>query len=288
MKINRKLLSSFVTIIVILALYFSRTTVLNQNKSTSNLNSENTLNAHFIDVGQGDSCFIELPNGETMLIDCGESKYSNDVSTYIGELGYDTITYIIATHGDSDHIGGFYQIFDDFNVENCYTSFYESETKTYDRFCDAVENEGILMQTAYTNDYIIDTEFLDVKVLGPNKHLNYEDTNAASVVLLISYYSTDFLFTGDATYQMLEKYQIGDIELLKASHHGSRTGISTNLINEINPEYSVISAGLNNRYNHPHTETLDLLENSQIYCTSEYGTITAICDGETIKFNTQR
>lgn len=288
MKINRKLFSSFITIIIVLALYFARTTAFKQNQNPSVPSNSDTLNAHFIDVGQGDSCFIELPNGETMLIDCGESKYSNDVSTYIGELGYDTITYVVATHGDADHIGGFYQIFDDFNIKNCYTSFYKSTTKTYERFCDAVENEGIAMQTAYTNDYILDTKYLDIKVLGPNKNLDYEDTNAASVVLLISYYSTDFLFTGDATYQMLEKYQIGDIELLKASHHGSRTGISTKLINEISPEFSVISAGLNNRYNHPHTETLDLLENSQIYCTSEHGTITAICDGNSIEFNTQR
>jgi len=284
MKINKKLLKTIAIILIVLVLYcFRNPTIFKKAPS-----SENKLKAHFIDVGQGDSCFIELPNGETMLIDCGESKHSNDVATYIADLGYETIDYVVATHGDADHIGGFYQIFDDFQIENCYTSFYKSTTKTYERFCDAVENEGIAMQTAYTNDYILDTDYLDIKVLGPNKNLDYEDTNAASVVLLVSYYSTDILFTGDATYQMLEEYQIGDIELLKASHHGSRTGVSKRLINEIRPEFSVISAGVNNRYNHPHKETLMLLKNSQIYCTNEYGTITAICDGEIIEFNTQK
>ncbi len=275
---KKKLIKIIATILIIVAIYCYK-----NPPPFITVTPEGTLQTHFIDVGQGDSCFIEMPNGETMLIDSGESKYSSNVCNYICNLGYNSIDYVVATHGDADHIGGFYQVFDDFEIKNCYTSYFKSSTKTYQKFCESVKNEGIEMQLAYKDDYIIDTEHFDVKVLGPDENTDYENINDASVVLLISFYENDLLFTGDSPYQMLEDYDIGDVELLKASHHGSRTGVSRSLVDEISPEYTIISAGLNNRYNHPHQETLNLLEDSQIYCTSNCGNIIAKCDGKDIE-----
>ena len=279
----------FLTWITIVVLVFSLYLIWeNFYKDTPQVSDYNQLKVHYIDVGQGDSCFIELPNGENMLIDGGESKYADDVSKYISALSYSKIDYLVATHGDSDHIGSLYKIFEDFDVENCYTSFYGAESKTYERFCEAVENEGIDLNTPYANEFIIDTENLDIEVLGPIKNQRYKDKNDASVVLMISYYDKDFLFTGDASYGWLEDYNIGDIEVLKVSHHGSYTGTSKELINEIRPEYSVISVGQNNRYNHPHDSVIRLLRNSTVYETSKKGCIIASCDKNSINFEFEK
>lgn len=278
----KKIVSVICVIAIILALYFIR---INYNHSEIQQPSDyNTLKVHFLDVGQGDSCFVELPNNETLLIDAGLSKYANYVSTYIATLGYGTIDYVVATHADADHIGGLYKIFEDFEVESCVTSFVKSDTKTYQGFCQAVKDEGIELEYATSGDMILDEPGLDIEVLGPDKNEKYDDTNDASVVLLLSFYEYDFLFTGDASYDVLESYDIGDIEVLKASHHGSRTGISRNLVRTLKPEYSIISAGINNSYNHPHKETIDLLTDSEILKTSDCGTIIAVCDKSELNF----
>lgn len=279
---KKRLISLILAIAVFISLYLIRNSLYD-----AQINS-NQLKAHYIDVGQGDSCFIELPNGETMLIDGGQAKYGATVSNYISSLGYNSIDYLVATHGDADHIGSLYKIFDDFEVESCYTSCIPSNTKTYEKFLESVKDEGIELQMPNAGDFIIDEESLDIEVMGPDKQLISDDTNDASVVLLISFYDYDFLFTGDAPNNILEEYNIGDIEVLKASHHGSRTGVSQELINELSPEYSVISVAAQNRYNHPHSETLELLKNSEIYMTSENGNIMAVCDKDSLKFITEK
>ncbi len=281
----KKFISVLCVVVIILTLYFIR---INYYETPPKSADYKDLKVHFLDVGQGDSCFIELPNNETVLIDSGVSKYANEVSTYIAALGVDTIDYLVATHGDADHIGGLYKIFENFNVESCFTSFVKSETQTYERFLKAVEDEGIELEYATSGEMILDEPNLDIEVLGPDSTKKYSDTNDASVVLLISFYEYDFLFTGDATNTVLESYNIGDIEVLKASHHGSRTGISQKLVRVLKPEYTIISAGINNRYNHPHKETIDALCSSKIYKTSDCGTITAICNEKELKFETAR
>ena len=296
---KRRIISISVVFAVLLSLYFIRTNFYNNgytadnngdisNHSDISSDGYGQLKVHYIDVGQGDSCFIELPNGDTMLIDGGQAKYGVTVSNYIASLGYNDIDFLIATHGDADHIGSLPKIFEDFEVESCYTSYVPSKTKTYQYFLEAVEDEGIELLKAYSGEYIIDEQNFDIKVIGPNKAAKQSDTNDASVVILVSFYNYDFLFTGDASSDVLENYNIGDIEVLKASHHGSKTGVSEELVNELSPEYSVISVAAKNRYNHPHSETLELLKNSEIYMTSEFGNITAVCDKSSLEFVTEK
>lgn len=107
------------------------------------------LTVHFIDVGQGDSEFIELPNGETMLIDAGESEYGDKVTTYIYKQGYDTIDYVVATHLHSDHIGGMSNVIDNFNVKNFYTTSDMTITNTYEKLLDSVENSKASTHETY-------------------------------------------------------------------------------------------------------------------------------------------
>ena len=105
----------------------------------------------------------------------------------------------------------------------------------------------------------------------------YDNENDNSNIIYTELNNHKFLFMGDAGVEveedLIEKYNLQDIDVLKVGHHGSRTSSSKNFINEINPKYSVISVGKNNRYGHPNDSVLDNLENSTIYRTDLDGSI---------------
>ena len=105
----------------------------------------------------------------------------------------------------------------------------------------------------------------------------YDNENDNSNVIYTELNGYKFMFMGDASInnekEILNKYNLPDIDILKVGHHGSRTSSGKEFINEINPKYSVISVGKNNRYGHPNKEVLNTLENSKIYRTDENGSI---------------
>ena len=105
----------------------------------------------------------------------------------------------------------------------------------------------------------------------------YDNENNNSSVIYTELNNSKFLFMGDASVEveddLIEKYNLQDINVLKVGHHGSKTSSSKNFINEINPEYSIISAGKNNRYGHPNKEVLNILDDSKIYRTDQDGSI---------------
>lgn len=282
-----KILSLVTSIAVLLTVLCLREYNVFDKKLPSESSAEGELIVHFIDVGQGDSSFIELPNDETMLIDSGEAKYGDELSEYISSLGYNTIDYVVATHADADHIGGMAKVFEDFEIQSCYTSPVPSDTKTYNNFLTAVENEGLELYYPEQNEFIIDNDNFEIEVLGPNKSVKSSDTNNSSVVLEISYYEYDFLFTGDADYQTLLTYDLKEAEVLKVSHHGSRTGTDEQLLHIVSPQYAVISVAAKNRYSHPHREVVKLLSGISTYKTSESGTIIASCDRNRLTFSTE-
>ena len=106
---------------------------------------------------------------------------------------------------------------------------------------------------------------------------DYGNENDNSSVIYTEFNNYKFLLMGDAGVEveedLLEKYNLQDIDVLKVGHHGSRTSSSKEFINEIKPKYSVISVGKNNRYGHPNKKVLDNLEDSKIYRTDQDGSI---------------
>ena len=112
-------------------------------------------------------------------------------------------------------------------------------------------------------------EFLNTKI--------YDNENDSSSVIYLKYNDYKFLFMGDAGVgrekDILDKYNLSDIDVLKVGHHGSKTSSSKELINEIKPNYSIISVGKNNRYGHPNKEVLDNLDDSKIYRIDQVGSI---------------
>ena len=135
-----------------------------------------------------------------------------------------------------------------------------------------------------TNEYNskINIKFLNTKI--------YDNENDNSIVGYLNIHNIKFLYMGDASSttekEILNKYNLPDIDVLKVGHHGSKTSSSKTFINEINPRYSVISVGKNNRYGHPNKEVLDNLEDSKIYRTDQNGTIILKIKNNKLKIET--
>ncbi len=262
----------------------------NQNQNDYINTNNNLLKVHYLDVGQGDSIFIELPNNETMLIDAAESYQSENIINYLKNLNYQKIDYVIGTHPHTDHIGGLKDIINTFEIGKIYMPKVVSTTKTYESLLMAIKDKNLKINTAKAGTSIIDTDALKINILAPNNSI-YTELNNYSVVTKITYGTTKFLFMGDA--EKLSENEIKEnvtADVIKIGHHGSNTSSSIDFIKKVNAKYGIISVGLNNKYNLPKEETITNWENSgtKIYLTSINGTIRASSDGTNIKIESEK
>ncbi len=246
--------------------------------------TSNNMVVHFIDVGQGDATFIELPNGETMLIDAGNEENGAEIVSYIKALGFDAITYLVATHPHADHIGGMAYVINHLTIGNIYMPKATSTTQTYAQLLTAILDKGLTVKTAKAGVNLVSADSLSVKMLAPNKE-QYDDLNDYSAVIKITYNEKAFLFMGDAE-KLSENEITGDVsaDVLKVGHHGSSSSTGDAFLSKVNPSYAVISVGTDNDYGHPMQTTLDKLNaaGSTIYRTDLDGTIVFTSDGITI------
>lgn len=299
-KIKKNIKRNFFKILIILLAFL----IINNQDKIKNLFNQNNnqnqndyinmnndlLKVHYLDVGQGDSIFIELPNNETMLIDAAESYQSENIINYLKNLNYQKIDYVIGTHPHTDHIGGLKDIINTFEIGKIYMPKVVSTTKTYESLLMAIKDKNLKINTAKAGTSIIDTDALKINILAPNNN-TYTELNNYSVVTKITYGTTKFLFMGDA--EKLSENEIKEdvtADVIKIGHHGSNTSSSIDFIKKVNAKYGIISVGLNNKYNLPKEETITNWENSgtKIYLTSINGTITAISDGTNIKIESEK
>lgn len=230
-----------------------------------------------IDVKQGDSILIQYPRSkENIIIDTGGitgSNYSiaiNSTIPYLKSIGINKITYLLLSHGDYDHMGEAINLVNNFKVEkvifNC-GEFNELEQE----LIEVLEKKKIKYYSCIKELNIEDNKlyFLNNK--------DYGNENDNSNVIYTELNNHKFLFMGDASVErekdILEKYNLKEIDFLKVGHHGSNTSSSGYFIDSINPKYSLISVGKNNRYGHPKESVLDTLKNSKIYRTDLDGSI---------------
>ncbi len=278
-------IKSIISVILIVVIAFCCCGCMFENTDTGYTTNGDIVRVHFLDVGQGDSIFIELPQNKTMLIDASTNAYGEGVAEYIEDKGYSKIDYLVATHPHADHIGGMTDVVEEFSIGEIYMPKVSSTTKTYKNLLKAIKAKGNKINTAKAGNTIYSDSILKIDILAPNSD-SYEDLNNYSVVIKLTYGSKSFLFMGDA--EMLSEDEIdSDVsaDVLKVGHHGSSTSSSEDFINRVNPKYAVISCGEDNSYGHPHKETMQTLEKYkvEVFRTDTMGTIIATTNGTNLE-----
>ena len=279
---NNKLYIAFITIL--LMLYF---------KKFVNFDYQ----IYFLDVGQGDSIFLVSPvkNKVTMIDTGGKINYSNkdikkssyhvsdNVIVFLSSLGISKIESLIITHGDYDHMGEAINLVNNFKVEkvifNC-GEFNELE----EELIKVLDKEKIPYYSCIKELNIDDNKLYFLN----NRDYGNENDNSSVIYTDLNNYK--FLFMGDASIttekEILDKYNLPNIDVLKVGHHGSRTSSSREFINEINPKYSVISVAKNNRYGHPNDIVLEHLKDSKVYRTDQVGSVMFKINNDRLKIET--
>ena len=248
------------------------------------------LTVAFLDVGQGDAIFIESPTGKQILLDGGPD---GSVLSRIGALlpFYDrSIDMLIVSNPDKDHFAGFIDVLKNYQVGNIMEPGTIPNTEIYKIFKEFVREEGATSVLARRGMNIDLGGGAYLQILFPDRDVSGLSTNDGSIIAKLVYGGTSFLLPGDTT-QNIEKYLIGldgsnlDVDVLKLAHHGSKTSSSEALLAVTTPDYAIISAGLHNKYGHPHKEVIERLAKYNIPTLGTYedGTIIFESDGEQLR-----
>ena len=279
-KFYRRITNLFICVAVLLGSFAL-------NPVTSMAAEPDTMEVHFINVGQGDATLIKCGE-QSMLIDTADDSKGTAIQNYLNKQNVKTLDYLILTHPDADHIGGAPVVITKFEIKKVFMSNFEKDNKTYQKLIQALDNKRLKYETPEVgSQYTLGTAV--ITILAPNK--KYDNPNDASIAFTIQNGNNKFLFTGDAGENAEKDILNSDLDIsadvYKVGHHGSKYSTSEKFFEEVNPAYAVISCGENNSYGHPHAETLNTLRSYgvEVYRTDEDGTIIATSDGKNITFN---
>lgn len=226
-----------------------------------------------------------------MLIDGGKNR---KVVSELGKLmpfGDRSIDILISTHPDADHIGGLPEVVSRYQVGLYLEPGVESDNSLDDELNTRLDKKKVERLLARRGQVIDFGDGVKLVILFPNTDVSSWETNDASIVAKLVYGQHSFLLTGDSpikTENILLKLDPAtlDVDVLKAGHHGSRTSTSLSFAQAASPAYTIISAGKDNSYGHPHQEVLNILQKvgSQIVSTAQEGTITFVTDGNALEY----
>ncbi|MGE5379359.1 MAG: ComEC/Rec2 family competence protein [Candidatus Saccharibacteria bacterium] len=224
--------------------------------------SEN-MEVDFIDVGQGDAELIHTSDGKHVLIDAGPNGAEASLLSYLDGKGVTVLDALIISHPDADHIGGAEEVLEALQVKSVYHPGLVKNTSTFWSFIAAAEQEGCPILTSAdvrVGDYLDLSLSEDFRVLSINAST---EANDASIVLKMDAPSRSFLFTGDIGFETENKIMLHfphdlNADILKVSHHGSRTSSSELFLEAVTPSVAVIEVGVNT-YGHPTADTLSRL-----------------------------
>lgn len=254
-----------------------------------NLNLENNMVTHFIDVGQGDCILIQV-NNKNLLIDSGTTDSRKKLIKYLKNNKIKKLDYVVATHPHEDHIGGMASIIKAFDIGEFYAPKATASSEAFVDMVIALKNKNIKINVAKPSISLNLGPSTSCVMLSPTSS-TYENVNNYSSVIKVSYKSSNYLFMGD-TEELAEQELIKNgydlkSQVLKVGHHGSKTSTSKEFLDIVSPEISIISCGFYNTYNHPNKGTLGKLKkiNSIVYRTDLDKNIVLISDGLKIKKN---
>lgn len=242
-----------------------------------------TLKITGLYVGQGDCTVIEMPKYGLFIVDGGNFGKGSTLKSYIQYLGYDKVEGVMISHCDDDHIGGILDLLDTtIEIKHVFLT-EDSGHQNFEALIKKCKEEKVSVHYLEKGDTLKYDQVL-IECFAPYSDQDYSNSNDQSIVCQLSYQNFKMLFTGDKSIesdQALYKLVKEPITLLKVSHHGSRTGTSFEILSQLQPQYAMISCGINNRYHHPHQEVLNLLENLNVEYnrTDQEGAILYETDG---------
>lgn len=244
------------------------------------------LHASFLNIGQGDSILITTPKGKHILIDGG--PYDNILQVLPQKLSYfdHTIDLIVLSHPHSDHLSGLLSVLQRYNVRFVLLSGVKTRSEEYNAFLQLIDDKNII-HVSPQHDISIE-EGISLNILSPSdvsreKYIPEDQLNDNSVVFVLRYGETSFLFTGDISQQQENNILLSgvniDSHIIKVAHHGSKYSSSSVFLHAVSPRFAIISVGKSNRFKHPHYQTISTIhqENIQLYRTDEQGTIDLAC-----------
>lgn len=232
------------------------------------------LKIHFLDVGQGDSCFIITPNHKTILIDGGGSTSSSfdvgkdTVIPYLLDKGYTKINYVFISHFDQDHVGGILPVLEELHIGQIFISPQVEKSENYETFSELVKQKNLKVKEVKAGDKIV-IEDIIFQILWPiEKQIEENMLNNNAMVMKLQYKSFSMLFTGDieeiAEKKILNLYKGNADKLnttvLKVAHHGSKSSSTEEFLKVVNSKVAIIGVGENNMFGHPNNEVLERLQ----------------------------
>ncbi len=233
---------------------------------------------HFFDVGQGDAILVQ-GSGMNILIDGGDRN--TGIMEHLTRLAIDTLHWVFATHPHADHIAGLVPVLRTFPVLNVIDAGVSHSSALYRNYRALVDSAATTYTRGFAGwNYSFAGDF-NMQVLHPDTTGRY-DINNSSVVVRMQLGETFALFTGDAEHpaerDMLQRGHHLKSQILKMGHHGSKTSSLAQFLDSVKPAVGVILCGAGNKYNHPHTEALALMQqhNASIYQTDQHGSILVI------------
>lgn len=287
-----KVVAIFISLIILLGgIFVFQETRFNDGK----------LHVVFCDVGQGDAVYIKTPGGQDILIDGGpDEKVLNCLSKNM-PFWDRKIELVVSTHPDADHITGLISVLDRYSLIHYVSDKTKNRGVLVKKLQDKLADKKITANSLKSGDRIVFTDKTRIEILSPTEEMlkinaiasenstDYPTENDLSLVTLISYGKFKLLLTADVNFSVLSKVTetVGDVDVLKLPHHGSKTGIDKKILSDIIPELAIISVGKNNRYGHPAKEIVDLLTDSNIKVlrTDQIGDIQLISDGNSFALN---
>src|SRR5665648_720437 len=259
---------------------------------TAHLFAQDTVSIYFLDVGQGDASIIITPDDRVVMIDSGTNE--SLILSYLQNLGISQIDLLIATHAHADHITGMDKIIARYKPKAFIDPGIPHTTATYQRMITAIDKFNINYYEGISRK--INLGSLSLTILPPAIPLiKGSELNNNSVVVRLDYKDFSCLFTGDIEKGregqfLIRSDNILKVDILKIAHHGSSSSSSPLFIKSVGPKIAVICCGQDNKYGHPHQETISLLQSLgiEIYRTDLNGTILIKTDGKDYQIFTEK